>query len=157
MHCTALTLPYVPLLSTVRGMVIPTVWLIWGWNVSKTRWHASHAAVLATLHLPASWLQEASKVEAEALAIYQQNQQLNKQQLGLHSEVKALKAQANQLADQAAQQKFELMNAQQENERLQSQIVQVRHVACCCGVTADRDQCCRRQAACHHLGPALHA
>jgi hypothetical protein len=64
-------------------------------------------------------------VEAEALAVYQQNQQLNKQQGALHAEVKTLKAQANQLADQAAQEKFELMNAQQENERLQSQIVQV--------------------------------
>jgi hypothetical protein len=94
---------------------------------SRIRCHARHAAVCATLHLPRACLQEASKVEAGAMAIYQQNQQLNKQQLALNSEVKALKAQANQLADQAAQQKFELMNAQQENERLQSQVVQVRH------------------------------
>jgi hypothetical protein len=39
--------------------------------------------------------------------------------------VKQLKAQSNQLADQAQAEKFALMNAKQENEQLQDQIVQV--------------------------------
>jgi hypothetical protein len=92
-------------------------------------------------------------VEAEALAIYQQNQQLNKQQLGLHSEVKALKAQANQLADQAAQEKFELMNAQQENERLQSQIVQVQSQAAVADRARGRAPAARSLLPCLQPGP----
>ena len=40
--------------------------------------------------------------------------------------MKQLKAQSNQLADQAQAEKFALMNAKQENEQLQDQIVQVR-------------------------------
>jgi hypothetical protein len=41
-------------------------------------------------------------------------------------EVKGLKAQCNSLADAAQAEKFELLAAKQENERLQDQIVQVR-------------------------------
>lgn len=40
-------------------------------------------------------------------------------------EVKALKAQCNSLADAAQAEKFELLSAKQENDRLQDQIVQV--------------------------------
>lgn len=40
-------------------------------------------------------------------------------------EVKGLKAQCNSLADAAQAEKFELLAAKQENERLQDQIVQV--------------------------------
>jgi len=39
--------------------------------------------------------------------------------------VKGLKAQCNSLADAAQAEKFELLAAKQENERLQDQIVQV--------------------------------
>jgi hypothetical protein len=39
--------------------------------------------------------------------------------------VKALKAQCNSLADAAQAEKFELLSAKQENDRLQDQIVQV--------------------------------
>jgi hypothetical protein len=39
--------------------------------------------------------------------------------------VKGLKAQCNSLADAAQSEKFELLAAKQENERLQDQIVQV--------------------------------
>lgn len=42
-------------------------------------------------------------------------------------EVKGLKAQCNSLADAAQSEKFELLAAKQENERLQDQIVQVGH------------------------------
>jgi hypothetical protein len=41
-------------------------------------------------------------------------------------EVKGLKVQCNSLADAAQAEKFELLAAKQENERLQDQIVQVR-------------------------------
>lgn len=43
----------------------------------------------------------------------------------LAGEVKSLKAQCNSLADAAQAEKFELLAAKQENERLQDQIVQV--------------------------------
>lgn len=47
-------------------------------------------------------------------------------------EVKGLKAQCNGLADAAQAEKFELLAAKQENERLQDQIVQVRVWWCDC-------------------------
>jgi outer membrane murein-binding lipoprotein Lpp len=42
-------------------------------------------------------------------------------------EVKGLKAQCNSLADAAQAEKFELLAAKQENDRLNDQIVQVQH------------------------------
>src|SRR5690349_12803991 len=47
----------------------------------------------------------------------------------LSGEVKGLKAQCNSLADAAQAEKFELLAAKQENERLQDQIVQVSTIA----------------------------
>jgi hypothetical protein len=47
----------------------------------------------------------------------------------LHAgEVKGLKAQCNSLADAAQAEKFELLAAKQENDRLNDQIVQVREL-----------------------------
>jgi hypothetical protein len=47
--------------------------------------------------------------------------------LAVAGEVKGLKAQCNSLADAAQAEKFELLAAKQENDRLNDQIVQVRN------------------------------
>lgn len=74
-------------------------------------------------------MQAAAGVKAEVAELHAANQALNKTYSSLHAEVKGLKGQANALADQAQAEKFALMNAQQEHERLQDQIVQVRLAA----------------------------
>eukprot|EP00775_Hariotina_reticulata_P004190 gene4190-4438_t len=66
----------------------------------------------------------ASGVRAEVAELTSQNQALNKSFIALAGEVKALKAQCNSLADAAQAEKFELLSAKQENDRLQDQIVQ---------------------------------
>lgn len=68
--------------------------------------------------------EEASGVLAEVAELTSQNQALNKTFMALAGEVKGLKAQCNSLADAAQAEKFELLAAKQENERLQDQIVQ---------------------------------
>ncbi|KAF8060492.1 kpr-2 [Scenedesmus sp. PABB004] len=68
--------------------------------------------------------EEASGVQAEVAELTAQNQALNKQFMALAGELKGLKAQCNGLADAAAAEKFELLAAKQENERLNDQIVQ---------------------------------
>uniref|UniRef100_A0A383VHS0 Uncharacterized protein n=1 Tax=Tetradesmus obliquus TaxID=3088 RepID=A0A383VHS0_TETOB len=68
--------------------------------------------------------EEASGVLAEVSELTGQNQALNKQFMALAGEVKGLKAQCNSLADAAQAEKFELLAAKQENDRLNDQIVQ---------------------------------
>ncbi|KIY97422.1 Kinetochore protein nuf2, partial [Monoraphidium neglectum] len=69
---------------------------------------------------------DASQIQAEADALRGENQQLNRQFAAASSEVKALKSQVAQLSEAVQAEKFELMNGQQEHERLREQIVQAR-------------------------------
>jgi flagellar biosynthesis GTPase FlhF len=73
-----------------------------------------------------SRLQAAAALEAECQEIYQENQSLNRQQAALSKELNALKGAANALTDEAADEKFKLMEVRQEEEALRSQIVEVR-------------------------------
>ncbi|KAI8474597.1 MAG: Nuf2 family-domain-containing protein [Monoraphidium minutum] len=67
---------------------------------------------------------DASQVQAEADELRGINQQLNKQFAAASSEVKTLKTQVSQLSESVQAEKFELMAAGQENERLREQVVQ---------------------------------
>jgi hypothetical protein len=63
-------------------------------------------------------------VQAEADELRAQNQQLNRQFAAASADVKSLKSQAAALSEAVQAEKFELMNAGQEGERLREQIVQ---------------------------------
>eukprot|EP00879_Flechtneria_rotunda_P009721 GHRR01010170.1.p2 GENE.GHRR01010170.1~~GHRR01010170.1.p2 ORF type:complete len:464 (+),score=213.62 GHRR01010170.1:562-1953(+) len=67
---------------------------------------------------------EAAAVLTEVAEFTAQNQALNKTFMALAGDVKALKAQCNGLADAAQAEKFELLAAKQESDRLNDQIVQ---------------------------------
>ncbi|KAK9816471.1 hypothetical protein WJX72_000700 [[Myrmecia] bisecta] len=67
---------------------------------------------------------DVARLEADIHEVYTENQQLNKQQATLNSEVRAMKQQTNVLADEAADLKFKLANARQEGDQLRSLIVE---------------------------------
>ncbi|GFR51208.1 hypothetical protein Agub_g13557 [Astrephomene gubernaculifera] len=89
---------------------------------------AEHEKMLEELkrlqELRASRQSEVGPIDTEAAGIAAQNAQLNKTQLALHNEVRALKAQINTLTDQAAEAKLMLSSLQSDAETLQDQVVQ---------------------------------
>lgn len=66
---------------------------------------------------------QVAQIEAESQELFVVNQQLNKQQLTLAGEVRSMKQQSNSLADQAAQAKFDLLNANQVGAHCRATIV----------------------------------
>ncbi|KAK9864138.1 hypothetical protein WJX84_002045 [Apatococcus fuscideae] len=87
--------------------------------------HAQQAAELQALQKTRSDEEpEVAMLEADAAKAYSHNQQLNKQQVALSNEVKALRNQIASISEQSGEERLKLLDARQEADRLSGLIVE---------------------------------
>ncbi|KAK9821512.1 hypothetical protein WJX74_005779 [Apatococcus lobatus] len=87
--------------------------------------HAQQAAEIEALHKTRSDEEpDVAMLEADAAKGYSHNQQLNKQQVALSNEVKALRNQIASISEQSGAERLKLLDARQEADRLSGLIVE---------------------------------